>query len=566
MKAMMRRPLPVLGLLLLAPIACADDPASPASDDGAGTDDGGDDGDDDGDDDDDDDGATGPGDDDDDGDTGGADTGEPLEDEPARAITIAKVEANSGVAVPIAENGEWVGGAGRNAPLPKGRDTAIRIYLDVDDDVWVSREIMARMTVTQSDGTESVYEETAEVAGDSSLTSLQSNILLGVLAADINPGALFQVELFEAGTGWEDLPPASSPPVAIADGPDQIGIEGSTQNMRLVIVPIDYSFGGCSTLPDLDQTALQPYEDSMYQQNALETIEIEVHSPMVVNDLDLTDSGDFFGLLNRIVQLRASDSPDPNVYYYGLFDNCGACIGDGGGCLLGVAPGTPGDSQGEASQRAAIGVRYLSGSEVGIETFVHEIGHTQGRQHVACEGASSAGPDPSYPYDGGVIGVWGFGVRDFSIYSATSHTDYMSYCNPTWVSDWQWSATFDRIKALSQWQTQDVVPPPTTEILVGTVDTQTGESHWWTEPGLVEAGDPKGNADLVLRGSASELHRVAADVDPWSEGSWVTVRANLPSRAVVDAADVFELALPDRTLEVERSHVRFDLAGSLKAR
>jgi hypothetical protein len=233
--------------------------------------------------------------------------------------------------------------------------------------------------------------------------------------------------------------------------------------------------------------------------------------------------------------------------------------------LLGVAPGQPGASQAEASQRAAIGVRYLSGSEVGIETFVHEIGHTQGRAHVACPGVQSGGPDPSYPYEGGIIGVWGFGVRDFGIRSATSHTDYMSYCNPTWVSDWQWKATFARIKALTEWQTQDVGEPPTAQILVGTLDTQTGESHWWTEPGVVEASDASGTTDLVLRAGDGELHRAAADVDAWSEGPWVTVRANLPSSAVVAATDAFELHMPDRTLSIAREKVRFDLARSLAA-
>ena len=126
--------------------------------------------------------------------------------------------------------------------------------------------------------------------------------------------------------------------------------------MRLVLVPVDYSFGSCQSSVDLNPEALQPYEDAMFQQNPLEAIEIEVHAPLTVNDLDLGSSNGFFTLLNRAVQLRASESPDPNVYYYVLFDNCGVCIGEGGGCLLGVAPGTP-----EASEIA----RRLSELELG---------------------------------------------------------------------------------------------------------------------------------------------------------------------------------------------------------
>lgn len=498
--------------------------------------------------------------------TGAAETGEAV-DVPARGVRISLVEANSGVAVPIARDGEWVGGGGRNAPLPKGRDTAFRVYVDVEEDGWVTRELEARMTVIQADGRESMYAERAEISSDSSTTSLQSNILLGVVADDIVPGAQFQIELYEAGGDYGGLPEAAEPPRAIEAGADQIGIESSEQNMKVMLVPIDYSFGSCETLPALEGPELAAYEDAMYQQNPLETLQIEVGAPLPVSDLDLTDPNDFFSLLNRIVQYRSQLGLDPNVYVYGLFDNCGGCIGDGGGCLLGVAPGTPGATQGEASQRAAIGVRYLSGSEVGIETFVHEIGHTQGRQHIACPGASSAGPDPSFPHADGGIGVWGFGVRDFGIRNASNHKDYMSYCNPTWVSDWQWAATFARIKSLTEWDQVDSVPPPQTTVLVGTMNTETGESQWWTDVGHVEAADTLAAASsIALRNGDGELHVGAADVDAWSEGPWVTVRANLPAAQTVAAATDFELRTPTRTVRFAKDAVRFDLAGSLAGR
>jgi hypothetical protein len=482
-------------------------------------------------------------------------------DVPARSVRISKVEANPGVAIPIAQDGAWVDGSGRNAPLVKNRNTAFRVYLDVDDASWVPRTLEARLTITQSDGRESSYQEVGQIDNDSSTTSLQSNILLGAVGDDMQPGARFQVELFEAGTGYEALPEASEPPRALDDGPAEIGIEPSDQRMRLVIVPVDYSFGSCTTSIELTPEALQPYEDAMFQENPLEAIEIETRAPISVNDLDLSDSNDFFQLLNRAVQLRASDAPDPNVYYYVLFDNCGACISESGGCLLGVAPGTPGPSEGEAGQRVAIGTRYLSNDEVGIETFVHEIGHTQGREHVACPGAQAAGPDPTYPYEGGSIGVWGFGVRDFQIRNPSNHTDYMSYCNPTWVSDWQWSATFARAKVLSTWQF-DVGAPPQGTMLVGTIDTKSGEATWWTEPGHVTADDERAaTSQLAVLGDAGDLHVAGADVDAWSEGPWVTVRANLPDDATLAAATAFELRAPSKTTRIERAHVQFDLHG-----
>jgi hypothetical protein len=374
----------------------------------------------------------------------------------------------------------------------------------------------------------------------------------------MQPGAKFQVELYESGPGYEDLPAAETPPVALDEGPQPIGIESSYQNMRIMLVPIEYAFGGCNTTFDVSEASVQKYEDAMFQQNGLESIEVAVHEPFRVDDLDLTNGSDFFSLLNRIVQLRAAEAPEPNVYYYGLFDNCGVCIGeDGGGCLLGVAPGQPGSSAGEAGQRAAIGTQFLSGSEVGIETFVHEIGHTQGRAHVACPGGGAAGTDPSYPHADGSIGTWGFGVRDFSVRNASTHSDYMSYCNPTWVSDWQWKATFERITELSAWENADQGTLPSgREVLVGAVNTETGASTWWTDRGWIEPDEARDTRYTIdFRAGDDVMVRETADVDAWSEGPWVTVRVPLVEHFARDVTAI-EATTPSGVQRVEAGQIR----------
>jgi hypothetical protein len=447
-------------------------------------------------------------------------------DVPARGgIRVSLVEANPGVAVPIGRDGAWVGAEGRNAPLVKGRNTAVRVYVDVDEATWVQRDIEARLMLHLPDGTVETLSEVTTVAQDSSTASLQSGFLFGVLGTQMEPGVRYQVQLFEAGTGWEDLPEAAEPPSTPPE-PEQIGVESTELAMKVRIVPVAYSGPGCNATVDASDEALQRYADAMYQQNPLETLDVQWDPPYVVDDLDLTDSGDFFTLLGRAQQYRASQAPDPNTYYYLLFDNCGDCISEGGGCLLGVAGGIPEDSMGAAPMRVAIGTQFLSGSEVGMETFVHEIGHTQGRSHVACPGAAAAGPDPTYPYPGGEIGVWGFGVRDFQIRGATTHTDYMSYCNPTWVSDWQWNATYDRIRTLTGWDAASVSMPDDQAMLVGSIDPASGRALWWTEPGSVGL-ESEGHAVRFMAGDRV-LEVAAAHVSPWSEGTGFTLRAPLP--------------------------------------
>ena len=71
---------------------------------------------------------------------------------------------------------------------------------------------------------------------------------------------------------------------------------------------------------------------------------------------------------------------------------------------------------------------------------------------------------------------------------------------------------------------------------------------------------------VALLGDAGELHVAAADVDAWSEGPWVTVRANLPPQATIAKAKTLELRTPGRTVRVEKRDVKFELAGSLRAK
>ena len=300
---------------------------------------------------------------------------------------------------------------------------------------------------------------------------------------------------------------------------------------------------------------MQPYIDHMFQQNGVENIDIEYHDYVSVTDLDLGNPNDFFQLLNRTAQLRAAEAPDPNVYYYALFDNCGQCIGDNSGCTLGVAAGIPGDSMGEAGGRAAIGAQFLGQDEVGIETFVHEIGHTQGRAHVACPNAQAAGPDVSYPYDGGRTGVWGFGVRDFQFRNPNTHTDYMSYCEPTWVSDWQWNATYDRIATLTSWDAASMEVPEGEAVLVGMLNPESGSESWWTERGTIaETVERPAGHELVFLAGREVLETASVQVEAWSEGPGFTVRAPLPAGFDAEVTAI-EYRAPAGTVSASRAAI-----------
>ena len=72
-----------------------------------------------------------------------------------------------------------------------------------------------------------------------------------------------------------------------------------------------------------------------------------------------------------------------------------------------------------------------------MRVVAHELGHTWGRQHSPCGGPP--GPDPAYPYPGGVIGVYGIEMAT-EVLKPPSTSDIMGYCNSPWISDYTYKA------------------------------------------------------------------------------------------------------------------------------
>ncbi len=475
----------------------------------------------------------------------GEETGDTTELEPARGVSISAVHLNPGVAIPIAVDSVAIPPTERSARLPRNRETALRVFLDVDEDVWVERALEARVTVTQEDGTQDLVVQEAVVSSDSLVDEPDSGFLV-VLSADLmNAGASCTVELFEAGGDFETLPPVDTPPGA-AEGELPLGVEAQPQNMRVVLVPVDYTSSECTTSVDVSGDGLAVYEDALFQLHGLETIEVTAHAPIVVDDIDLSTYDGFVELLGRTGVLRATDQADPNVYYTTLFDNCGAC--DGATCLGGIGAWA-GPTMGDGATRVAV----VSTSFKQADSVVHEIGHNQGRSHVGCP-SFNQDVDPSYPYADGLIGGWGWGVRDHQVRAAAEHYDYMTYCDAEWVSDWQWNATFERISILSSWDAADMTDAlDGSNVLVGLVDTETGVSHWWTDRGWV---DPSALDDFTSlryvdeRGDATET---AVDVVPLHGGSAVMVRAPL---LVAEELERVELNLATVSLDVARAQIR----------
>lgn len=474
-------------------------------------------------------------------------TGVPFEPYEARGVVITRVEANSGVAVPIGLDGAAVPGSGRNAYIPSQRDTLIRGFLDTEEG-WTPRDLEGRLTLRFPDGTEKVISEIFTINGDTVAGQLTSGMYFGLKAEDMVPGLQYSLSVWETAWGQEGVPASDPPPQLPIDGSfAPVGVEDVYLNMRVVLVPVDYSYGSCQKVVD-GEGLRKSFEDAIFQENPLQGLEFEVHAPYKVN-YDLGEFNGLSDLVNDMSQLRAAEGAEPNVYYYAIFDNCNKCIGAGGGissgCTVGLAANITGAQQSDAWGRAAAGQL----NSTAADTFVHEIGHTQGRRHIYCAsaGVQAQGTDPSYPYEDGQIHVWGFGIRDLGLRHPTATADYMSYCGNTWCSDWQWNATYARIKTLSSWEMAGA-PAPGDGLLIGAI-TPDGHESWWTAPGSFDGSEERSATHSVRFDFGGRVVDVAAQVSVRPHYPVLNVVVPLPTGFDAEAPTL-RLAAPEGEREI----------------
>ena len=118
------------------------------------------------------------------------------------------------------------------------------------------------------------------------------------------------------------------------------------------------------------------------------------------------------------------------------------------------------------------GAAVLGGrsSEAALEsdTIAHELGHNMSLPHAPC--GHPPGPDPSYPNTDGRVGSWGYDIGSGQLVSPT-HADLMSYCDPPWISDYNFGKALEhRLRDEGTPPSEDV--PASTILLWGGADAE----------------------------------------------------------------------------------------------
>ena len=418
-----------------------------------------------------------------DGDTSGTTTGDGDGDWPeftpfdesdwARGdISIARVEVNQGIAIPIVLGDQLIPVEERTGGLVKDRNALVQVFWSVPGN-WEARPIKAKLHLRNGQGVLGVLEVVKTISGSPSSGSLDGSITFQLPASIFVGNLQFYVELWEGEPGHEGIPASSAAPAGPVGGMQPIGVTDEPMEAKIVMVPVKYDYGNCHT--DTTSTLndnLQAFADHFFAQNPIHTLKIEIRPEKLVRDTQVTT---LTQITSMLAGLRYTDFAEPNEYYFALLDACTGGI-DGAG---GISPGTPGPVKGLGDLRVSVGL--LAGINWSKGTFVHELGHNQGRPHSPCGGPD--GPDPNYPHANASIGVYGFNILSGQWFGPSNNKDYMSYCDPVWVSDWTWDWVHEQVRQLTSWDYADQSgDDPMVEILHGWVHPS-GEQAWWTSPG-----------------------------------------------------------------------------------
>lgn len=353
---------------------------------------------------------------------------------------MTQVAVYQSVKIPVMEGGAGIAPANRVTDVVAGRETLFRVFVNVGAG-FTAREVSARLVLI-NDGKPSSYYQKKVISKNSTDADPATTFQVHVPKEEIKPDTKFYVETVGCGAN-----PVSGtvarPRYPEGDAEAELGAR-ELGTLKVTIVPIRAN----NSVPDTSETALETYRKYLLAMYPVSDVTFSVASELTVSyPLDWTAT------LDAVRARRNSDMPrtPADVYYYGLVKPVASfnqfC---GSGCTTGI-----GFVSNQASYRASLGVGWAD--DVSIQTMAHELGHNHGRNHAPC-GNGISGVDANYPYNGALLGTWGYDHRNKTLIDPTNNTDIMGYCRNKWISDYTYDGILNRIAQVNSALHQHAAP------------------------------------------------------------------------------------------------------------
>jgi hypothetical protein len=407
-------------------------------------------------------------------------------------INLVRVALYQAVEVDLFRDGKTLAPGDRSAHVIQNRDALLRGFVQVPSGSE-RRDISMRIVVRNGDQTEVLFQRRT-VAGTSVQADIGSTFVVELPARLIGKDTTVSLNLaacdVNGSTGKADM--AHLPP----DGSAIALAAMKTGRIKLAFVPLIHE----GITPSITEAAIAPYVDEVLQQYPVEGVDVTTLTP-----IDSGFSGprpNFARVLDEtIFPKRQADAPSLDTYYYGLIRPTVKfgeyCVDT---CTAGIGYVTSTVGQDAADYRIALGVAY--DDPMSWEVLPHELGHNHGREHAPCAVPDG---DPAYPYAGASIGSWGYERATAELISPNTHVDFMSYCTPTWISNYTFEALAQRVARVN-------MSSLTEQLRIG------APRLWWsilTTPDGQRWSHPRTTWDAVGVPTAGRVYD--ADMNPISE-------------------------------------------------
>lgn len=354
----------------------------------------------------------------------------------AAALRVREVSIYQTVKIPLYKDTAWV--TTRNASVVQGKTSLVRAF--VEPMTGFAAHALRGVLTLDNDGTKTVLTADRTITRASTDEASDSTFDFPVDGKLIGPSTQLSVSVQE--TTCASVAAANSGARIPATGAQAINATAIAK-LRAVMVPV--AIGGRT--PDTSEAQLAKIRDALKAYYPVAEVEVTARAPISWTNPVAADGTGWSELLNQIGRTRQTDMVGSSVYYFGLItptaafrDYCRT------GCVLGLAPQTTFVSR---TNQIGLGVGFVD--ENTYTTIVHELGHAHGLPHAPCapRGGAIDGADTRFPYADAKIGSWGWDSRSNKLMSPTTYADVMSYCDPVWISDYNYEKIATRSKAVN---------------------------------------------------------------------------------------------------------------------
>jgi hypothetical protein len=373
----------------------------------------------------------------------GTETKMPTERATAYGVRIARLAMYQSVAVPLMQDGQAV--INRNAPIVIGKAALLRVFVEPLPG-FVPRDLLAVLDLVSAGGHVRSLESSERVQLASTDVGLETTFNFEIPPQFVTGDVRYAVSLHEVNAAPQPGSVDARARWPEAEGSlDTLGAR-TAGVLRVMLVPYRYMADGSGRMPVTDETELQRYRDRLGALYPASEIQLELHAPVDYPDKVAPESG-WNEWLDAHCELRASEHPDPKVLYYGTMSPAESWLDYGGG-IVGIS-NVPGPASNYG--RCSVGVGFPGAQS----TMAHELGHALGLPHAPC--GTAGGP---FPYPDGKIGVWGFALSTRTLKDPSLYYDVMSYCEPSFISDFNFQRLFERIRYLNLEFARTPAPTP----------------------------------------------------------------------------------------------------------